>query len=98
MSAAVASICKGGRMQIHAIAYGRGAVTTLGELVADGKAGGPLVPVTIIVRDNIAAISVRRALARGVGEHRGVASINVTTLRRLAEQALVAAVLTLPPR
>lgn len=43
----------------------------LGSLVAEAKHGDALAPVTIIVRDNIAAITVRRALARGVGEHRG---------------------------
>ncbi len=77
-------------MLAHTTVYGADAVAKLGELVAEAKGGDPLVPVTIVVRDNIAAISVRRALARGIGEHRGVAAINVTTLRRLAEQLLAA--------
>lgn len=78
-------------MLAHTTAYGAGAVAKLGEFVAEAKGGDPLAPVTIVVRDNIAAIGVRRALARGIGEHRGVAAINVTTLRRLAEQLLAAA-------
>lgn len=77
-------------MLTHTTAYGADAVAKLGEFVAEAKGGDPLAPVTIIVRDNIAAISVRRALARGVGEHWGVAAITVTTLRRLAEQLLAA--------
>ena len=84
-------------MPTHTTAYGADAVAKLRDLVAEAKAGSPLAPVTIIVRDNIAAISVRRALAVGVGGRRGVAAVNVTTLRRLAEQLLAAAGDTLPP-
>src|SRR6187431_3749524 len=84
-------------MPTHTTAYGSDAVAKLRELVAEAKGGDPLAPVTIIARDNIAAISVRRALAGGVGERRGVAAVNVTTLRRLAEQLLAAAGQTLPP-
>ncbi|MEV1129286.1 PD-(D/E)XK nuclease family protein [Agromyces sp. NPDC049794] len=84
-------------MLTHPAAYGASAIATLGTLVAEAKGGNALAPVTIIVRDNIAAITVRRALARGVGERRGVAAITVTTLRRLAEQILAAAARTAPP-
>lgn len=84
-------------MPTHTTAFGADAVVKLRDLVAKAKAGSPLAPVTIIVRDNIAAISVRRALAVGVGGQGGVAAVNVTTLRRLAEQLLAAAGDTLPP-
>ena len=77
--------------------YGAESVATLRSLVAEAKDGAPLAPVTIVVRDNVAAISVRRALAAGVGGRQGVAAVNVTTLRRLAEQLLAAAGDTLPP-
>lgn len=77
--------------------YGRAAHATLAEVVADAKAGDALAPVTIIVRDNIAAISVRRALARGVGGMPGIAAVNAITLSRLAEQVLAAAGDAKPP-
>lgn len=84
-------------MLTHETAYGADAVAKLGELVAKAKGGDALAPVTIVVRDDIAAISVRRALARGVGGRGGIAAINVTTLRRLAEQLLAAGGDTKPP-
>jgi len=84
-------------MHVNVVAHGTDALNALADLVATIKAGSPLAPVTIVVRDNIAAITVRRALARGVGGRRGVAAINVTTLRRLAEQLIAGAGETLPP-
>lgn len=84
-------------MRTHTTAYGAEAVAKLGELVAAAKGGDPLAPVTILVRDDVAAITVRRALAAGIGARRGVAAINVTTLRRLAEQLLAASGQTVPP-
>ncbi|HAQ59674.1 MAG TPA: hypothetical protein DCR63_04365 [Microbacterium sp.] len=67
-------------MSTHTTAHGDDAVAKLRDIVAEAKAGSPLAPVTIIVRDNIAAISVRRALAVGVGGQGEVAGVNVTTL------------------
>lgn len=84
-------------MRSHTSAYGAEAVVKLRDLLAETKEGDPLATVTIIVRDNIAAISVRRSLARGVGKRSGVAAINVTTLRRLAEQIIAASGDTKPP-
>ena len=84
-------------MRVNTAAYGVEAIVKLAELVAEAKRGDALAPVTIVVRDNIAAITVRRALARGVGARKGVAAINVTTLRRLAEQVLARAGDTQPP-
>lgn len=75
-------------MHAHASAYGDAAVGTLTSVVGLHKGDDPLAPVTIIVRDNIGAISTRRALARGVGDRPGVAAVNVTTLRRVADHLL----------
>ncbi|GAA1941620.1 hypothetical protein GCM10009775_36750 [Microbacterium aoyamense] len=77
-------------MQTHMARYGADAVGQLRGLVGEAKANDPLAPVTILARDNIAAITIRRALAQGVGDRRGVAAVEVTTLRRLAEQVLAA--------
>lgn len=84
-------------MHVNVVAHGADALDALADFVATAKAGNSLAPVAIVVRDNIAAITVRRALARGVGGRRGVAAINVTTLRRLAEQLIAGAGETLPP-
>lgn len=84
-------------MHTHTTAYGAQAVARLRQLVATAKGSDPLTPVTIVVRDNIAAIGVRRALAHGVGGRPAVAAITVTTLRRLAEQLLAAAGHSRPP-
>ncbi|WP_170298465.1 PD-(D/E)XK nuclease family protein [Agromyces allii] len=84
-------------MRTHHTGFGSAAIEKLRAVVAEAKQGNPLAPVTIIVRDNIAAISARRALASGIGDHPGVAAVNVLTLRRLAEQLLAAASATLPP-
>lgn len=81
----------GGRVQTHTARYGADAVQRLRGIVAEAKGSDPLAPVTILARDNIAAITVRRALAAGVGDGRGVAAVDVTTLRRLAEMLLAAA-------
>ena len=84
-------------MQLWEARYGSEAVATLGELVTEAKANGPLTPVTIVVRDNIAAITTRRALAAGIGGRKGVAAINVTTLRRVADHLVSLAGRTMPP-
>lgn len=77
-------------MHTHTARYGADALRQLKELVGGAKGSDPLAPVTILARDNIAAITVRRALAHGVGGRRGVAAVDVTTLRRLAERLLAA--------
>lgn len=84
-------------MHTHTTAYGEDAVARLRQDVGEAKGGNALAPVTVIVRDNIAALSVRRALASGIGRHAGVAAVNVTTLRRVAEHLLSLAGRTLPP-
>ena len=87
----------GETMRIHASAYGVAAVDTLRGLVARLKGDDPLSQVTVVVRDNIGAITARRALARGVGGRAGVAAVDVTTLRRVADTLLSFAGSTLLP-
>ncbi|WP_292836851.1 PD-(D/E)XK nuclease family protein [Microbacterium sp.] len=84
-------------MRTLASAHGAAALDTLRGLVGRLKSDDSLAPVTVVVRDNIAAITARRALAHGVGERRGVAAVNVTTLRRVADHLLSLVGSTLPP-
>lgn len=57
-----------------------------GLTLAIARADTCLQPFTVLVPNNIAGITIRRHLACGVGEHQGVAGIDVTTLGRLAER------------
>lgn len=66
--------------------YGRPAYGELRAAVADRKRADPLAPVTVLVPSNTAGVFVRRALARGIGVHDGVAGLSVLTLDRLAER------------
>ncbi|MFL0411128.1 PD-(D/E)XK nuclease family protein [Microbacterium paludicola] len=84
-------------MQIHPTSFGDAVLAQLASLVADAKRDDALSPVTVLVRDNIAAITIRRALARGVAGRRGVAAVDVTTLRRRAEHLVSLTGETLPP-
>jgi ATP-dependent helicase/nuclease subunit B len=77
--------------------FGVDAMDALARRVAEAKVADPLAPVTIVVRDDIAAITVRRRLARGVGARPGVAAIDVTTLRRFADLLLARAGVVRPP-
>jgi RecB family exonuclease len=63
--------------------------------VAAAKTADPMAAVTIVAPDNIAGITVRRALAEGIGGRPGVAAVDVTTLPKLAERL---AAPTLAPR
>lgn len=71
-------------------AFGAPALQALRGAVEEAKGGDPLAPVTILCTDNIAAVTARRALARGVAGRGGVAAIDVTTVQRLAEHLLQA--------
>ena len=62
---------------MHA-AFGAPALSALSELVAEAQRDDALAPVTVLVRDNIAGLTVRRALARASS---GVAA--VTTVEEL---------------
>jgi len=71
--------------------YGHPALDALRRLVAAEKIDDPLAPVTVLVPNNIAGLSVRRHLARGVTAGRpGIAGIFISTLQRLAEQLAAA--------
>lgn len=84
-------------MRAHASAYGVAAIDTLKAVVHELKGDDALAPVTVVVRDNISAVSTRRALAQGIGDRAGVTAINVTTLRRVADHVISLAGSTLPP-
>lgn len=74
-----------------ATSYGAAALTALRELVAAQKINDPLAPVTILVPDNIAGLSVRRHLVRGVIDGQpGIAEISISTPPWLAEQLAAA--------
>lgn len=75
-------------VRLVATAYGRPALDALSDAVDQAKAGDPLAAVTIVCPDNITGIVARRHLAgrTAAGATIGVAGIEVTTLRRLAER------------
>ena len=74
-------------MQIESVGYGSPALHTLRQIVGELKAEDPMESVTIVVPNNIAGIVARRHLAKGWGASRnGVAALDLTTLRRLAER------------
>ncbi|TNU76519.1 PD-(D/E)XK nuclease family protein [Miniimonas arenae] len=66
---------------VHLEPYGRPALDAVRERVNAAKGGDPLALVTILVPDNVTALTVRRFLAR-----EAVAGVVVTTLARFAEQ------------
>lgn len=78
-------------MNITHTAYGAPALCALRALVAEAQEADALAPVTVIVRDNISGLTVRRALARGADGRSGVAAVTALTLPRLAELELAAA-------
>lgn len=84
-------------MKLSAHPFGPAAHDALAHLVGEAKDGDLLAPVTIVVRDDIAAITVRRRLAHGVGGRPGVAAVDVTTLRRVADHVLALDGATRPP-
>jgi ATP-dependent helicase/nuclease subunit B len=68
---------------VRSTAYGLPAVELLAGQVRMAKGGDPLLPVTVIVPSNYAAVSTRRGLA---GRFDGVANVTFLTLFRLAER------------
>jgi ATP-dependent helicase/nuclease subunit B len=67
--------------------YGRAALEELRDVVRELKRGDPLMPVTVLLPNNIAGVVARRFLAQGVGDgNSGVAALFPTTIARLAEQ------------
>ncbi|ANG85325.1 PD-(D/E)XK nuclease family protein [Microbacterium aurantiacum] len=78
-------------MNITHAAFGAPALDALRALVADAQRDDALAPVTVIVRDNIAGLMVRRALARGADGRTGIAALTTATLPRLAEFELARA-------
>lgn len=81
--------------------YGAEALARLRDEVARVKEHDPLAPVTVVVPSDGAGVAARRHLARngagGPGRVRpGIAGVEITTLRRLAEQ--IAAPMLAPRR
>ncbi len=68
--------------------YGRPALDALSSAVTAAKADDPMSLVTVLVPGNVAGLVARRHLAAHVpgGSSTGVAGVDVTTLRRLAER------------
>lgn len=76
--------------------YGAPAIAALRCLMAELKSGDPMAPVTLLVPNEIAGITARRALATGVTPGAtGIAGLWISTLPRLAEQLAAA---SLSPR
>lgn len=74
-------------IQTHATSYGAEALTQLTATVAELKSGDPMTLVTVIVPNNLAGMTARRHLAKGVlPGTTGVAALEVSTLPRLAER------------
>jgi hypothetical protein len=67
------------------VSYGAFALDALEESVAGLKEPDPMATVVIVVPSDVVGIAVRRRLARGVGDHSGIAALTVTTLPRLAD-------------
>lgn len=84
-------------MKMRMVRNGRAAIEELRTAIGLAKADDPLAPVTVVVRDEIAGIVARRALASGVAGRSGVAGVTFTTLTRLAEQLLTSAGDIKPP-
>lgn len=77
-------------------AYGAAAIATLRSLMGELKSADPMAPVTLLVPNDLAGITARRALAAGVTPGTtGVAGLYISTLPRLAEQFAAA---SLSPR
>ncbi|MET3808554.1 RecB family exonuclease [Nakamurella sp. UYEF19] len=77
-------------------AYGAPAIAALRSLMAELKSADPMAPVTLLVPNEIAGITARRALATGVTPGAtGIAGLWISTLPRLAEQLAAA---SLSPR
>jgi hypothetical protein len=66
--------------------YGAEAYDVLCDRVTQAKRDDPLAQVTILVPSHLCGVIVRRALARGVAGHSGIAGLTVLTVDRLAEQ------------
>jgi RecB family exonuclease len=75
-------------IRLLACAYGRAALDELTSAVAAAKTDDPMAAVTVVVPTNVAGIVARRHLAAHLpaGDGVGVAALEVTTLRRLAER------------
>ncbi len=70
-----------------ATGYGRGALEALRSTVARVKHDDPMLPVTLLLPNNIAGVVARRHLAAGLtGGTTGVAGLHLVTIGRLAEQ------------
>ncbi|TPW72896.1 PD-(D/E)XK nuclease family protein [Schumannella sp. 10F1B-5-1] len=83
--------------QREIVGYGKRAYERVREVVGTLKNGDPLAPVTVVVPNNLVGISLRRSLAAGVGGRPGVAAVEVTTIRRLAERIALADMSRLRP-
>ena len=70
---------------VERTAYGRPASLALARTVAAAQAGGPLVPVTVIVPSNVAGLVARRLLGSGRLGGAGLANVSFITPLRLAQ-------------
>ncbi|HWC23844.1 MAG TPA: PD-(D/E)XK nuclease family protein [Flexivirga sp.] len=76
-----------GGSRLHGAAYGPAAIDKLRHVVSMVKAGDMLAPVTVIVPNHLAGLTVRRALATGLGAGQpGIAAVECLTVAGLAER------------
>lgn len=71
------------QLAITPVSYGKEARDALHEAIAAAKSGDPLAPVTVVVPSRVAGVELRRHFA---SQSHGIAAVEFTTLRRLADR------------